>query len=99
MEGKKSLSFRATSWSAYNTKIFTHLTIFSFCHLSLPIQLLYSPQTKEKISFSERLIDYYCRTASIVHDESIKNFSLHAHLHLSYQVLLHGGLAHVSIRI
>ncbi|CAF1508466.1 unnamed protein product, partial [Rotaria sordida] len=60
------------------------------------IKLLYSPQTKEEILFAERLLDFYCRTVSNVHDSSIEIFSLHAHLHLSYQVRQHGGLAHMS---
>ena len=99
----------ASQWKAKTSRLFVlhlgvpmmlkFLPILQYSHFviySLAIKLLYSPQTKEEISFAERLIDYYCRTASTVHDESIEIFSLHAHLHLSYQVRLHGGLAHMS---
>ena len=71
--------------------LFSDLVIYS-----LAIKRLYSPEAKEEILFAERLPDFYCRTASNVHDSSIKICSLHAHLHVSYQVRQHGGLAHMS---
>ncbi|CAF1433030.1 unnamed protein product [Rotaria sordida] len=99
----------ASQWKAKNSRLFVlhvgvpimlnHLPILLFSHFvlySLAIKLLYSPQTKEEILFAERLLDFYCRTASNVHDSSIEIFSLHAHLHLSYQVRQHGGLTHMS---
>lgn len=99
----------ASQWKAKNSRLFVlHigvpimlniLPILEFSHFiiySLAVKLLYSPQTKEEILFAESLMDYYCRTASSVYDESIEIYSLHAHLHLSYQVRLHGGLAHMS---
>ena len=99
----------ASQWKTNNSRLFVlhlevpimlkFLPILQYSHFviySLAIKLLYLPQTKEEISFAESLIDCYCRTASTVHDESIEIFSLHAHLHLSYQVRLHGDLAHTS---
>ncbi|CAF4020967.1 unnamed protein product [Rotaria magnacalcarata] len=98
-----------SQWKAKNSRLFVlhvgvpimlnHLPNLLFSHFviySLAIKLLYSPETKEEVLFAERLIEYYCQTAPLVHDPSIEIFSLHAHLHLSYQVRLHGGLAHMS---
>ncbi|CAF3575551.1 unnamed protein product [Rotaria socialis] len=99
----------ASQWKAKNSRLFVlhvgvpimlnHLPNILFSHFviySLAIKLLYSPETKQEVLFAERLIEYYCQTAPLVHDPSIEIFSLHAHLHLSYQVRLHGGLAHMS---
>lgn len=99
----------ASQWKAKNSRLFAlyvgvpimvnHLPILLFSHFvvySLAIKLLHAPKTKEEIVFAEYLLDFYCRTASSVYDSSIEIFSLHAHLHLSYQVHLHGGLAHMS---
>ncbi|CAF4922950.1 unnamed protein product [Rotaria sp. Silwood1] len=99
----------ASHWKAKNSRLFVlhvgvpvmlnklpNLLFSHFVIYSLAIKLLYAPDTKDDIIFAERLIDYYCRTASMVHDTSIEIFSLHAHLHLAYQVRLHGGLAHTS---
>ena len=52
---------------------------------------MYSSQRKEEISCVERLVDYYCSTASIARDQSIEIFSLHGHLHLAYQSRIHGS--------
>ena len=71
--------------------LFSHFIVYS-----LAIKLLHSPATKQEILFAERLLDFYCRTESNVYDPSIEIFSLHAHLHLAYQVRLHGDLAHTS---
>jgi hypothetical protein len=99
----------ASQWKAKNSRLFVlhvgvpimvnHLPILFFSHFviySLAIKLLHAPQSKEELLFAERLLDFYCRTASNVHDPSVEIFSLHAHLHLSYQVRQHGGLAHMS---
>ncbi|CAF1561803.1 unnamed protein product, partial [Didymodactylos carnosus] len=75
----------AWQWKAKNSRLFV-----------LHVGLLHAPQTKEEILLAERLLDFYCRTASNVHNSSIEIFSLHAHLHLAYQVRQHGGLAHMS---
>ena len=97
MEGKKfSRLFMLHLGVPIMLKFLPILQYSHFVIYSLAIKLLYSPQTKEEISFAERLIDYYCRTASTVHDVSIEILSLHTHLHLSYQVRLHGGLTHMS---
>ena len=94
-----------SQWKAKHSRLFvlyigvsimmSYLPTLEYSHFvvySLGIKLLYSPQAIEEISFAERLVDYYCQTASLVHDESIEIFSLHAHLHLTQQVRLHGGL-------
>lgn len=99
----------ASQWKAKHSRLFvlhvgvpimvTHLPILLFSHFviySLAMKLLYAPQRKEEILFAERLIDYYCLTASNVYDSSIEIFSLHAHLHLAYQVRQHGALIHMS---
>lgn len=99
----------SSQWKAKHGRLFAlhigvpimlkYLPILQYSHFviySVAIKLLYSPETKEEIMFGERLIDYYCRTASNVYDPSIEIFSLHAHLHLSHQVRLHGSLAHMS---
>ncbi len=99
----------SSQWKAKNSRFFIlhvgvplmiqYLTKLHFSHFviySLAIKLLHCPQTKEEILFAEQLLDYYCRTAGNVHDASIEIFSLHAHLHLAYQVRQHGGLAHMS---
>ncbi|CAF1332759.1 unnamed protein product [Rotaria sordida] len=100
---------KASQWKAKNSRLFVlyvgvpimanHLPTLLFSHFiiySLAIKLLHAPQSKEDILLGERLLDYYCRTASNVYDSSIEIFSLHAHLHLGHQVRLHGGLAHTS---
>ncbi|CAF3017892.1 unnamed protein product [Rotaria sp. Silwood2] len=107
--GGKEVAIDVSQWKAKNSRLFVlhvgvpimlnFLPILQYSHFviySLAIKLLYAPQTKEEILFAERLMDYYCRTASCVHDESIEIFSLHAHLHLEYQARLHGGLVHMS---
>ncbi|CAF1569579.1 unnamed protein product, partial [Rotaria magnacalcarata] len=99
----------ASQWKAKNSRLFVlhvgvpimlnHLPILLFSHFvvySLAIKILYSSQAKEDVLFAERLLDFYCRTASNVHDPSIEIFSLHAHLHLSHQVRQHGGLTHMT---
>ena len=99
----------ASQWKAKNSRLFFlhvgvptmagYLPCLLFSHFivySLAIKLLHSPETKQEILFAERLLDFYCRTESNVYDPSIEIFSLHAHLHLAYQVRLHGDLAHMS---
>ncbi|CAF4522164.1 unnamed protein product, partial [Rotaria magnacalcarata] len=49
--------------------------------------MLHCPKTIEEIKLEEKLIHYYCETASIIYDEQIELYSLHAHLHLPAQVL------------
>ncbi|CAF3793886.1 unnamed protein product [Rotaria magnacalcarata] len=41
-------------------------------------------------------MNYYCKTAPLVHGPSIELYSLHAHIHLAQQVKRHGGLGHTS---
>ncbi|CAF1410547.1 unnamed protein product [Adineta ricciae] len=99
----------ASQWKAKNSRLFVlhvgvpvlvnRLPILLFSHFivySLAIKLLHAPTTKAEISLAERLLHFYCRTASNVYDRSIEIFSLHAHIHLPYQVRQHGGLAHMS---
>ena len=67
-----------------------------FAVYSLAIKLLHCPQSNEEINLAQCLIDYYCRAAPKVFDDSIELLSLHAHLHLPEQVRRHGGLAFSS---
>lgn len=57
-----------------------------FVIYSMAIKLLHSPLTLDEIDIADRLIRFYCKTASSVYDQSIEIFSLHAHLHLPDQV-------------
>jgi hypothetical protein len=57
-----------------------------FAIYSMAIKILHSPLSLNEIRFADRLVSYYCETASDVHGESIEIFSLHAHTHLAEQV-------------
>ncbi|CAF3413761.1 unnamed protein product [Rotaria socialis] len=50
----------------------------------------------EEINLAEQVMNYYCKTAPLIHNSSIEIFSLRAHIHLAQQVRRHGGLAHTS---
>ena len=67
-----------------------------FLIYSMAIKILHSPESTEEIDFAERLMNYYCQTAPLIHGPSIELFSLHAHIHLAEQVRRHGGLVHTS---
>lgn len=71
--------------------IFSHFVVYA-----VAIKILHAPESRQEINFAERLMDYYCRTASRVHDPSIEIMSLHAHLHLADQVRENGGLSYTS---
>jgi hypothetical protein len=60
------------------------------------VKLLHCPKSYEEIELADKIIHYYCRTAVHIYGESIELFSLHAHLHLPQQVLIHGGLSFTS---
>jgi hypothetical protein len=51
------------------------------------VKILHCPKTTEEIQLADKLIHYYCQTSSKVYDPKIELYSLHAHLHLSTQVL------------
>ncbi|CAF2836011.1 unnamed protein product [Rotaria sp. Silwood2] len=61
------------------------------------IKLLHCPKSEEEIDLAQSLIDYYCRAAPQVFDESIELLSLHCHLHLAEQAKRHGGLVFSSV--
>lgn len=63
---------------------------------SMAIKILHAPDSDDEINLAESLINFYCRTAPMIHGSSIELFSLHAHLHLPEQVRRHGGLCHSS---
>lgn len=67
-----------------------------FLIYSMAIKILHSPESSKEIDFAERLMNYYCQTAPLIHGPSIELFSLHAHIHLAEQVRRHGGLVHTS---
>jgi hypothetical protein len=72
------------------------LMLSHFLIYSMAIKILHAPESNDEISLAEKMIEYYCRTASFVYGASIELFSLHAHLHLPEQVRRHGGLVHSS---
>ena len=99
----------AGHWKAKNNRLFVlnigvpivtlHLSKLLASHFllySMAIKLLHAPQSIDEINLAEQIINYYCKTASLVHDSSIEIFSLHAHIHLAEQVRRHGGLGHTS---
>ncbi|CAF4911586.1 unnamed protein product, partial [Rotaria socialis] len=62
----------------------------------MAVKMLHAPESIEEINLAEDLMNYYCKTAGLIHDCSIEIYSLHAHIHLAQQVRKHGGLAHTS---
>ena len=63
---------------------------------SIAVKILHAPESDDEVDLAEQIMNYYCRTASLVYDPSVELFSLHAHLHLANQVRRHGGMAHTS---
>ena len=99
----------AAQWKARNNRVFVlnagvpiviqHLPTLIASHFLLycmTIIMLHAPQSSDEIDLSEEIINFYCKTAPLVYDESIEIFSLHAHIHLPEQVRRHGGLGHCS---
>ena len=87
-------------WKAKDTRLFIlnvglstlvqYLPTLYSSHFSLYcmfVKILHCPKTMEEIKLADKLIHYYCRTASQVYDPKIELYSLHAHLHLPTQVL------------
>ncbi|CAF4095784.1 unnamed protein product, partial [Rotaria sordida] len=58
--------------------------------------MLHAPESINEINLAEEVMNYYCKTAPLIHGPSVELFSLHAHIHLAQQVRRHGGLAHTS---
>ena len=96
-------------WKARANRIFVlnigvplvirHLPILLASHFllySIAMKILHAPESDDEVDLAEQIMNYYCRTASLVYDPSIELFSLHAHLHLANQVRRHGGMAHTS---
>ncbi|CAF1498461.1 unnamed protein product [Rotaria sordida] len=67
-----------------------------FALYSMFIKLLHCPKSIDEIKLADKIIHYYCQTAPQIYGESIELFSLHAHLHLPQQVLMHGTLAEME---
>jgi hypothetical protein len=67
-----------------------------FALYCLSIKLLHCPKSNDEIYLADKVINYYCETARQIYGDSIELFSLHAHLHLTEQVLYHGGLGFTS---
>ncbi|CAF2890961.1 unnamed protein product [Rotaria sp. Silwood2] len=79
--------------------IVPHLPKFISSHFAiycLAIKFLHCPESLDEINIADSFIDYYCRAAPLVFDQSIELLSLHAHLHLAEQVKRHGGLGFSS---
>ncbi|CAF3749493.1 unnamed protein product [Rotaria sp. Silwood1] len=98
-----------TDWKAKHFRIFIlcvglpymvfHLPPIILSHFALYsmfIKLLHCPKSHDEIELADKIIHYYCQTASQIYDKTIELFSLHAHLHLPQQVLTHGGLCFTS---
>ncbi|CAF3472495.1 unnamed protein product [Rotaria socialis] len=99
----------ASQWKAKNSRLFVlnvgvpivtlHLPQLLASHFllySMAVKMLHAPESIEEINLAEDLMNYYCKTAGLIHDRSIEIYSLHAHIHLAQQVRKHGGLAHTS---
>ncbi|CAF1483624.1 unnamed protein product [Adineta ricciae] len=99
----------AEQWKAKNSRLFVlnvgvpvvtlHLPRLLASHYllySLSIIMLHAPKSNDETNLAEDIINYYCKTSTLVHDPSIELFSLHAHIHLAQQVRRHGGLGHTS---
>jgi hypothetical protein len=99
----------ADRWKAKNSRLFVlnigvpsatlHLPKLFASHFalySIGIIMLHAPKSIDEINMADEIINYYCKTAPLVHGLSIELFSLHAHIHLAQQVKRHGGLGHTS---
>ncbi|CAF5021510.1 unnamed protein product, partial [Rotaria sp. Silwood1] len=62
----------------------------------MAVKILHAPESIDEINLGEQIMNYYCKTAPLVHGPSVEIFSLHAHIHLAQQVRRHGGLGHTS---
>ena len=69
---------------------------FHFAVYALAIKLLHAPENQPEIDLAEQLLNFYCRSSSLIYDSIIELYSLHAHLHLAEQVRYHGGLSYTS---
>ncbi|CAF3566226.1 unnamed protein product [Rotaria socialis] len=99
----------AGQWKAKNNRLFVlnvgvpivtlHLPRLLASHFllySMAVKIFHAPESIEEINLAEQVMNYYCKTAPLIHNSSIEIFSLHAHIHLAQQVRRHGGLAHTS---
>ena len=98
-----------SEWHAKHLRLFVlnvglpcvtlHLPIIYSSHFAvycLAIRFLHCPRSHDELDLAQSLIDYYCRAAPGVFDDSIELLSLHTHLHLVEQVKRHGGPAFSS---
>lgn len=99
----------ANQWKAKNSRLFVlnvgvpivtlylpKLLASHFLLYSIAVKMLHAPESADEINLAEDIINYYCKTAGLIHGPSIEIYSLHAHIHLAQQVRKHGGLAHTS---
>ncbi|CAF1433966.1 unnamed protein product [Rotaria sp. Silwood1] len=99
----------AGQWKAKNSRLFVlnvgvpivtlHLPRLLASHFllySMAVKILHAPESIDEINLGEQIMNYYCKTAPLVHGPSVEIFSLHAHIHLAQQVRRHGGLGHTS---
>ncbi|CAF4390648.1 unnamed protein product, partial [Rotaria magnacalcarata] len=56
-----------------------------FLLYSTAVKILHAPESVDEINLAEQVMNYYCKTAPLVHGPSIELYSLHAHIHLAQQ--------------
>ncbi|CAF1502758.1 unnamed protein product, partial [Adineta ricciae] len=96
-------------WKAKNSRLFVlnvgvpvvtlhfpRLLASHYILYSLSVIMLHAPRSNDEINLAEDIMNYYCKTSTMVHDPSVELFSLHTHIHLAQQVRRHGGLDHTS---
>ncbi|CAF0999379.1 unnamed protein product [Rotaria magnacalcarata] len=99
----------SAQWKAKNSRLFVlnvgvpivllnlpKLLASHFLLYSTAVKILHAPESVDEINLTEQVMNYYCKTAPLVHGPSIELYSLHAHIHLAQQVKRHGGLGHTS---
>ncbi|CAF2043958.1 unnamed protein product, partial [Rotaria magnacalcarata] len=99
----------SAQWKAKNSRLFVlnvgvpivllnlpKLLASHFLLYSTAVKILHAPESVDEINLAEQVMNYYCKTAPLVHGPSIELYSLHAHIHLAQQVKRHGGLGHTS---
>jgi len=66
---------------------------YLLCQYVFSIRILYEPiQDRSVIKVADDLINSYVRLSSKIYGKEVADYTVHAHLHLPRQVLLHGPL-------
>jgi len=66
---------------------------YLLCQYVFSIRILYEPiQDKNAIKVADDLINSYVRLSSQIYGKEVADYTVHAHLHLPKQVMLHGPL-------